>query len=251
MSTHNGHTSNPAPVKRASLQSLILNQLREFVIANGLKPGDRLPSERELAARLGVSRPTLRLALNWLSEQCAVRRVQGGGTYLEDGFLMALTRSHNQSETTEIPLAELVEARILLEPSLIRLAAKNATDEQLEGLEKDLHRAATDLGDIEAWRQHDLHFHARLAQLSGNRVLSGSLDSIVLNLPGVWQRFQSAERVEQSHEEHRLILASLRRRDAVGAARQMRNHLRKFENELGIRRRRPSGRKLKREMVSL
>ena len=238
-------------MKRASLQSLILNQLREFVIANGLKPGDRLPSERELAARLGVSRPTLRLALNWLSEQAAVRRVQGGGTYLEEGFLMALTRSHNESETTDIPLAELVEARILLEPSLIRLAAKNATDEQLDGLEKDLERAAADLSDVEAWRQHDLHFHARLAQLSGNRVLSASLDSIVLNLPGVWQRFQPGECVEQSHEEHRLILASLRRRDAAGAARQMRNHLRKFESELGIRRRRVAARKVNRELASV
>lgn len=246
---HYGHQSNPAPVRRASLQSLILNQLREFVIANGLKPGDRLPSERVLAARLGVSRPTLRLALNWLSEQRAVRRVQGGGTYLEDGFLMALTRSQEDADVSDVPLTELVEARIVLEPSLTRLAAKNATEEQIDRLEKDLELAAENLTDVEAWRQHDLHFHARLGQLSGNRVLAGSLDSIVLQLPGVWQRFQPADRVEKSHQEHRLILDSLRRRDAAGASRQMRNHLRKFEQELGLRPRRGTSRSLKRELA--
>ncbi len=247
----NGHVSNPAPVRRASLQSLILNQLREFVIANGVKPGDRLPSERELAARLSVSRPTLRLALNWLSEQGAVRRVQGGGTYMESGFLMALARSHDEAEAPSIPLAELVEARVLLEPVLTRLVAKRATDEQLGSLEKDLDRAAIHLEDVDAWRQHDLHFHSRLAQLADNRVLSGSLDSIVLHLPGVWQRFQVEGRIRQSYDEHRRILDALRRRDAVAAARHMRVHLRMFERALGLRRRRGSDGKSKQEILSV
>jgi len=247
----NGHTSNPAPVKRASLQSLILNQLREFVIANGLKTGDRLPSERELAARLSVSRPTLRLALNWLREQGAVRRVQGGGTYLESGFLMALARCHDEAGPAAIPLAELVEARVQLEPLLTRLVAKRATDEQLVSLEKDLDRVAKGLEDVDTWRQHDLHFHARLAQLADNRVLSGALDTIALHLPGVWKQFQAPERILQSYEEHRRILESLQRRDAVGAARQMRNHLRTFEKALGLRRRRNPGRYSKRELATV
>lgn len=245
----NGHKSNPAPVRRASLQSLILNQLREFVIANGLHPGDRLPSERELAARLSVSRPTLRLALNWLSEQSAVRRIQGGGTYLEPGFLMALSRCHDEVGSTAISLAELVEARVLIEPLLTRLVAKRATDEQLGGLEKDLDRAANDLENLDTWRQHDLHFHARLAQLADNRVLSGSLDSVVQHLPEVWKRFQARDRVLQSYKEHRLILESLQGRDAVGAARKMRNHLHTFERALGLRRRRKSARRSKRELA--
>ncbi len=168
---------------------------------------------------------------------------------MEEGFLMALTRSQESTELTDIPLTELVEARIVLEPSLTRLAAKNATEEQIDQLEKDLELAAKNLTDVESWRQHDLHFHARLGQLSGNRVLAGSLDSIVLQLPGVWQRFQPADRVEQSHQEHRLILDSLRRRDAAGASRQMRNHLRKFESQLGLRHRRSTSRNIRRELA--
>ncbi len=223
-------------MRRASLQALILDQLRDYVVANGLTAGDRLPSERDLAVRLSVSRPTLRVALNWLHERGALRRVQGGGTYLESGFLVALAQGQIREVADALSLAELAETRLLLEPVLIRLVARRADVEQLRALEADLEKAGRETESVDAWRQHDLHFHTRLAQLSGNRVLADAVDAVLLHLPQVWSAFQDEHRIMRSYEEHREILDALLRGDAVESARRMRQHLRMFERTLGLRR---------------
>lgn len=233
--------ANPGPIRRASLTTLILDQLREFVVANGLNVGDRLPSERELAARLGVSRPTLRLAFNWLSDRGALRRVQGGGTYLQPGFLMALAQGCSGGERdNQPPLGQIVETRVCLEPHMMRLVARRATQTELLALKAELARAAEVLHDEIAWRQHDLHFHTRLAQLAGNEILADALDSVVLHLPAVWETLHEKIEIQQAHEDHCQIVEALLRRDGASAARRMRRHLRVFERAVtGRPRRRP------------
>lgn len=234
-SPHRSALPSPAPVRRASLTILILDQLRDYVVAHGLTVGDRLPAERELAARLGVSRPTLRVALNQLSERGALRRVQGGGTYLEAGFLTAMVQSQVAAEGTSVSLSQIVETRVCLEPLLVRLAARRASADEIAALHDEVERVGRALDDVEAWRQHDLRFHARLAQLSGNAILSNALDSVVSHLPSVWVRFQDGINIPTAHGDHQEIVAALQRRDGVAAARQMKNHLRMFERSVAAR----------------
>lgn len=240
-SPHRSALPSPAPVRRASLTTLILDQLRDYVVAHNLVVGDRLPAERELAARLGVSRPTLRVALNQLAERGALRRVQGGGTYLEEGYLTALVQTQVAATNANLPpLPQIVETRVCLEPILARLAARRASNEDLAALDEEVQRAGQSLDDAESWRQHDLRFHARIAQLSGNPILADALDSVVSHLPNLWARLHDKISIRDAHNDHLEIIAALRRRDAVGAARQMKNHLQIFERAAAVRGRRRS-----------
>jgi len=208
---------------------LILDRLRELIAAQGLRPGDRLPPERQLAKQFRVSRPSLRGALDWLSERGALRRVQGGGTYLLPDFAAVLAQAHTNSPATDSALAEVVEARFCLEPVLVELAASRVSMKQLEALQLDLLEAGRQFNDSLAWQQHDLRFHTHLARLSGNKILSSTLESIFPRVLAYWQAKSTRLDLPSLFAEHQAILDALSRRDGSEAAQSMRQHLRSFQ----------------------
>ncbi|MBL9125007.1 MAG: FadR family transcriptional regulator [Planctomycetaceae bacterium] len=217
------HLPGPAPVRRTNLTQLILDQLRDYVLSHGLLEEDRLPPERELAAQLDVSRPSLRNALDWLAQRGALRRVQGGGTFLQSTFLTVLAEAHVAHAAAPSNSSELAEARGYLEPLLVQLAAERASSEELAALAADAARAGQRLEDVEFWRLHDLAFHARLAKLSGNSILAEALGAA---LHQTARSDQSAPLdTRKCHEQHSEILEALTRRDAEAAAQLMREHL--------------------------
>lgn len=215
---------SPAPVRRANLTTLILDQLRQYVITHGLSENDRLPPERDLAIRLRVSRPSLRNALDWLSDRGALKRVQGGGTFLQSNFLDVLADAPGAGEG-DPSAQELAEARQVLEPALVRLVAQRITAAELAALERELHRARQRAHDLTAWRQHDLKFHVRLAQLSGNGLLAGTLETIMSQVMSVWTSQADQADVVRILSEHQAILEALARRDGDDAARRMQDHM--------------------------
>jgi len=219
------HLPGPAPVRRTNLTQLILDQLRDYVLGHGLLEEDRLPPERELAAQLDVSRPSLRNALDWLAQRGALRRVQGGGTFLQSTFLTVLAEAHIAAQTESPNVGDVAEARGYLEPLLVELAAERADDEELEALTADSARAGERLDDTEFWRQHDLAFHSRVAKLSGNAVLGESLIAALRQSAGSGPSTVAQFDSRNCHEQHAEIIAALARRDGENAARLMREHL--------------------------
>lgn len=209
----------PAPVRRTNLTQLILDQLRDYVLAHGLLENDRLPPERVLAGQLGVSRPSLRNALDWLAQRGALRRVQGGGTFLQASFLTVLAEAHLAEQADASAAGQVSEARGYLEPLLVQLAATRARADELEALAADAARAAERVDDAAFWRQYDVAFHARLAKLSGNPVLA---EPVVAALRHSADALQDPAQCRDQHAE---ILAALLRRDGETAARLMRDHL--------------------------
>lgn len=223
---------SPTPVRRANLTTLILDQLRQYVITNGLSENDRLPPERDLAIRLRVSRPSLRNALDWLSERGALRRVQGGGTFLQANFLDVLADAPGTIVDEPSP-GELAEARMILEPGLARLAAERVTSVELAALERELQRVRQRLGDPSACRQHDLKFHIRLAQLSGNTLLATTVEGLMAQAMSLWNLHPQELDVAQMVADHQELLGYLARHDAESAARKMAEHLRAQRSDLG------------------
>lgn len=220
---------SPAPVRRTKLVTLILNQLRDYVITHSLVEEDRLPPERELASQLNVSRPSLRNALDWLSERGALRRVQGGGTFLQSNFLLVLTQTYGDAEPSQDRLREVAQARALLEPILTRLAAEKMSQSEIAALQADVARAESRIDDYEAWRQHDLSFHVRLSRLAGNAILADTLDSLFPHVLKLWQARPEYFNRPQCLAGHRAIVESLARHDAEGAVRWMQRHLESFQ----------------------
>ena len=180
----------------------------------------------EQAARLNVSRPSLRNALDWLNQRGAVRRVQGGGTFLNANFLAVLAENQSANGNAQAGLAELIEAREALEPVVMRHAVERATAEQIGQLNAEVARAAEDLDDEELWCQHELRFHVMLARLSANSILTALLESLLSEMVTYWrQHFNELDR-RQMHADHQAIADALAQRDIEAAMSKTMAHLR-------------------------
>jgi GntR family transcriptional repressor for pyruvate dehydrogenase complex len=213
------------PVRRANLTQLILDQLRSYVLNNGLVEEDRLPPERELASQLNVSRPSLRNALDWLEERGALRRVQGGGTFLQPNFLHVIADAREATQDQDGALREAHEARAALEPLMIRLVCERASQAELESLAEEVGKARFRVDDVAYWRWHDLQFHSRLARLSGNSILARTLEEALTDIFLAWTAHSEPTDYARAQAEHDQIMEALMWRDADLAAARLGEHV--------------------------
>jgi len=215
-----------------------LTQLRAFLVQHGLGLNDRLPPERELCGRLGVTRTALRNALATLEAEGQLWRRVGKGTFVGaqpiDDFADIATI------TSRTNPAEVMSARRLFEPELARVAALNATaadiDEMYVCLAKS--RAAANWRQYESW---DNRLHRVVAQATGNTLLLALFDTMnAVRRAVAWGRLrQSKPKPAADHHsftEHADIVAAIAERDRDRAATAMRRHLESVERNLLQRR---------------
>jgi GntR family transcriptional regulator, transcriptional repressor for pyruvate dehydrogenase complex len=226
-------------MRRSAAASGAVEHIQQLVQRGELKAGDRLPSERELARRLGVSRSTLREAIRALVVMNILVPRHGDGTYVSSLEPELLSAPFTFALDTQPALqTHLFEARRVLETACARLAATRITDEELAELD-DL--AATDGSDPGPLIDRDVELHTAIAHATRNPILlalMGSIGTLALEsrrvsagLPG-----QAA----RSRRDHRAIIAALRRRDADAAAAAMERHLAGVER--AVRRNAPKAR---------
>lgn len=205
----------------------------------GLGPGDRLPGERELAARLGVSRASIRQAMTVLQVQGIVRIRQGDGTYLRripagGEFLSDLVQRRRR-------LPEVLEARSALEVSLAALAAQRRGHDDIEALRSALAAMEQEIGRGDLGTAGDEAFHRAVTRAAHNDVLRGLMD--LLAGPIEVTRFESLSepgRPGQSLADHRAIAAAIEKGDADAAAVAMRRHI-AHVGDVALLRHRPDG----------
>ena len=171
----------------------VATTLEQRILEGSLKPGDRLPAERELAAELGVSRPSLREAIQKLASKGLLRSQQGGGTYVT-GALQASFLDPWQAMVGSYPnlREDVLELRRTLEGQAAEWAAERATDADLLRLTQAFERLqeAADLPEIATRAAADIAFHQAIGEAAHNALiahLSAALlrlmrDSIELNL---------------------------------------------------------------------
>ena len=220
----------------------IVEELARRMAEGELAPGDRLPSERSLSEGFGVSRGVVREALRHLAAQGAVESRRGDGAYVREapgaGLGRALAEGLAQAGQR---LAHLFAFRRVLETGMAELAARHATDRDLEilkGLAADQHRRLLgDPGDspdpaAEARTDADLDaaFHQALAQATGNPVFSQALRALAPILAETRRaELQSPARRAASATHHLRILDAVARRDPAAARLAMDRHLREAE----------------------
>jgi GntR family transcriptional repressor for pyruvate dehydrogenase complex len=207
----------------------VVTHIRGLIERGELRPGDRLPAERHLAVRLGVSRPSVRAGLRALSAMGVVQPRHGSGTYIPDGppvlgseplsFLAAL---HGFTGL------EMYEARRILEVGAAGLAAERASDEQIAKLAGDMESLFAALGSPQVFLVHDINFHRSVAAASGNPIVASMMEMVSALYYD--RRRQTAERASErdlrdAAESHRRIYEAIRARDADGARRAMNDHL--------------------------
>jgi GntR family transcriptional repressor for pyruvate dehydrogenase complex len=198
-----------------------------MVVSSGLSPGERLPPERELVGRLGVSRTVVREALNLLEARGLISIehgrgavVSGGSTHAVRDTLGLLLRVRPKA------LWELLEIRKILEVEIAGLAAERAEGEDVREMRGQLDRMEALIDAPEGYVDADVEFHALLARSTRNGVLLIMLDPIVELLRASREvsasRPGSALRALREHEE---ILRCVKAGDAEGARQRMRLHL--------------------------
>ena len=220
----------PAPVQEPQrLYRQLAQQLRDWVLASGFAPGDRLPAERELAAQWGVSRSSLREAVIALEVEGAIEVRTGSGIYVTPLALSPAPRAATTGPGDWGPM-EVMQAREMIESEMAALAAAHASHSDLQALAKALTHMKKDIARNQVPRHGDEAFHMAIAKACGNSVL---LDT----LHGFWQARSGAlfERLSDYFEnpaswhialsEHDTIYQALCAHDAAAAKRAMKHHL--------------------------
>jgi DNA-binding FadR family transcriptional regulator len=219
-------------VTRDALPDQIAARVIALFTERHLKPGDRLPPERELAQAMGVSRSSLREALRALSLLGVTEMRHGDGTYLTALDPDALMRPFGLVlALSDGQLHELFEARRVIEPGLAALAAARADDETLEALRLCVGESAATVEDEEAFMRADLELHSLIARAASNSILWHVIGSI--SGMGIASRRRTNPLPglrEQSAEDHREIVAAIEARDPAAAAAAMLRHLENVQN---------------------
>ena len=217
------------PVEPRRLYLQIADQARALIAAGEFPAGSRLPAERELAKRFGVSRPTLREALIALEVQGYVDVRPGSGI-----LVTTPNGATADCSSAEGPL-EILRARILLEGEIAAEAAGIMKPKDIAALEEILNSMKTKAGDEAALVGSDRQFHQYIAAKLANKVLL----RIVMGLfdqrdtPVAQQfatDFDNAKTWTAVSAEHRKVVTALAARDPERARKAMREHLRKSHN---------------------
>lgn len=209
---------------RDRLYQAIARRLLEVFASGRYQPGDRLPTERELAIEYNVSRPTIREAIIALEVQGIVEVKVGSGAYLRD--------LPNASERARFNVTafELTEARLLIEGEAAALAASQITDEELDALEALVDEIMRENEGNSGTEDADREFHLTIARATRNSALVDIVDnlwSLRANSPESALLYAKARtaNVKPAVDEHLAILEALRSRDPATARAAMRTHL--------------------------
>jgi GntR family transcriptional repressor for pyruvate dehydrogenase complex len=214
-------------VDAPSTRDRVVEHVRRLIENGGLKPGDRLPGERDLAHELGVSRPSVRSGLEALEAMGVVVSRRGAGTFIADGPpdlgtepLSLLASLHRFTP------AEMFEARLVLEVGIAGLAAQHAEGEPLAAMAEEVTEMFASLDDPAAFLLHDVRFHRAVAAGCGNRVLAALMEMVAAQFYELRREtVERARNLRDSAEMHRRIFRAIRARDPDGARLAMTEHL--------------------------
>lgn len=243
--TQAGEESPWRPVARSRSHELVLDQIEEQILAGTLRVGDRLPGERDLASHLQVSRSAVREAIRSLEAQGVVRSSVGSGkdagtvvSAMPSAALTRLLRLH--VALANFPMADVVDARVMLERSSARLAADHATAEDLRAMTEALEGMERPGIDPETFNDLDTAFHVAIAESSGNRLvadmtiaLRDSMRRPILRalraLGSDWERV-----ADRLRADHRAIYAAIESGDGALAAERVDQHIRAAQTALPL-----------------
>lgn len=219
------------PVRRTRVFEGVARQIQQLIADGALRPGDRLPPERELAERFGVSRGSVRDAIRTLEIVGLVEARQGEGTVVAEVSPETLAAPLAQVLVRKRELiAELLDVRKMLEPPLAARAARRASPAEISRLDEILRRQRARLLRGESTIEEDSEFHSVLAHAARNGVILKVLDVLMDLLRETRARTLQVEgRLHRSFAGHRRVVEAIRRRDPDAAERAMRRHLEEIE----------------------
>lgn len=213
------------PLARPRLYEQVVRQLRAHVTDSGLVAGDKLPAERDLAERLGVSRASIKQALVALEVQGLIEVRHGGGTYLLRQHLD--TEPFDELVARQRRLPDVLDAREALETKLAELAAERRTEDDLAELEGALSDMREQIETGELGDAGDRRFHAAITAAAHSSLLAEFMRTIATEIAESRQEsLRQPHRPPKSLSQHERIAEAIRTRNPRAAVTAMRRHLR-------------------------
>jgi DNA-binding FadR family transcriptional regulator len=231
VATRSGPKEGQSPFRFPQRYERIAERLAGDIRTGRIAPGERLPSERQLARRLEVGRASVREAIAALGLRGVLETRPGSGSFVAADALERLAPGGGPAVAQDAGPFDLLEARLLLEPGVAALAARRGRpDAEAERL-LDAMDAAESEGDRGGWNEGDRRFHRQLAALTSNPVLLGLADAVaaLMDQP-LWQRLRDDSiarpgRARLHAAEHRMIYEAVVAGDAAAASFYATQHL--------------------------
>ena len=207
----------------------VVAHIRDLIEKGLVRPGDKLPAERDLAAQIGVSRPTVRVGLRALAAMGIVESRHGSGTYIPDGppalgseSLSLLAALHGFTRE------EMYDARRVLEVGAAGMAAEHATPDQLVTIADEVANLFATLDEPVVFLVHDIKFHRAVAEASGNPIIAALVEmvsALYYDRRKETARQASDRDLREAAELHRRIYQAIRARNSEAARNVMNEHL--------------------------
>lgn len=220
---HNG----AAHSKEAHLTMQVVNHIRVMLESGTLKPGDRIPPEREFANKLKISRASLRTGIGYLAAIGVMKVRHGVGTFVADGppeigkSSMGLMGALHGFQPWQ-----MFEARLMLESGLAELAAVRGREEQLTMLAEEVAEMYSTVERPGEFLIHDVRFHRTIAQASGNPILAALMETVATALYDERRKtVEHARNLKESADTHHEIYRAIRAKNGPEARRLMTRHL--------------------------
>tara|TARA_B100000378_G_C18041160_1_gene410604 strand:+ start:876 stop:1583 length:708 start_codon:yes stop_codon:yes gene_type:complete len=209
------------------IQNEIISKIRDLINYKNLEPGDKLPSERMLSDKFGVSRSNVREAIQTLEFYGLLKSKPQSGTFVADIGQVAMNGMMEDILRLQEPdFKSLVETRILLELKTCRLAALRRTDENLEEIKETLNAYESKVVDGKSAVEEDLLFHLAIARASGNSTINTLMLVIT---PGIINNFEKYHVCDKNRaflgiQEHRAIYEAIKEQNPQLAKEKMKEH---------------------------
>ena len=224
------------PVKSKRAFEEVSSKIKTLVFEGALKPGDKLPSETELATQFNVGRQTVREALRILelSGFITVQKGYGGGPIVQDTILSQISNLFSDAfQMDKITLEQITTARITIERAILEHAIENADIEDLKALENNLARAQTKADQNIMCIEENIEFHKLLAEASKNPVFVIVAESILAIMRGLTSQLPpDPETCKKAIKNHNGIFQGIKKKDLKKATASLERDFLDLQNRL-------------------
>lgn len=213
-------------IKRVNVTNQVVKYLKENIEAGNWKVGEKIPSENQMTAELGVSRSSVRTALQYMIGIGVLESVHGKGTYLINSQVENWEEADNKITSEDCrDITKVLEFRQILEPDACRLAVLRSDEKTLAELEKYLIQMKKYKGDRERFVNADLKFHEVICKASGNQLLSKSLHKVFLETKKNHSQMNELFGYESGIQSHTQIIEAFQEKSPQKAYDAMWKHM--------------------------
>lgn len=218
-------------IRKSTISETIINQIIDMITQGIIKPGQRLPSERELAELMSVSRPSVREAMHALQYMGIIEIRSGEGTYLNKDSTLVTDHFKLKYLLYKYSVIELRESRKILEKEIVSLAVERATEEDKNYLKQAFNQTLNSQDDAEQFFLAGFDFHLALARAAHNEFLAVLLSTtrdLLIEEHGIFLREKG--QIKQAVISHEKILYAILEGKKEEATNEMMLHLKMIED---------------------